>query len=80
MSQADVILRHLQDYGSITPAGALKLFNRSTLRRIRVMRLAARIKDLRYAGHRITTTMVHRDGVRWAVYSLEGQQELPWAV
>lgn len=34
-------------------------------------RLAARIKELRNAGHPIKTTMVERDGKRFARYSME---------
>ena len=47
MTQADRILRHLKDYGSITPVEALRDYG--------VMRLGARIWDLKREGYSITT-------------------------
>ena len=41
-----------------------------------IKRLAARINDLRNAGHTITTTMRSRNGVRWAVYTLIGGDDI----
>ncbi len=61
MSHCDQIRAHLERHGSITPQAALKQY--------RCMRLAARIKDLREAGHRIKTEMVEsRSGARHAKY------------
>ncbi len=47
MTQAERVLRHLKDYGSITPVEALREYG--------VMRLGARIWDLKHAGHDIVT-------------------------
>ncbi len=49
-SQAGKILRHLKDVGPLTSLDALTLFGCS--------RLAARVADLRMAGHPITSEMV----------------------
>ena len=45
MKQTDKILMYMQTEGEITPLDALREFN--------CMRLAARISDLRKAGHKI---------------------------
>ena len=45
MTQAEMILNHLQTHGSITPLEAQELFG--------CMRLGARIWDLKHAGHHI---------------------------
>lgn len=68
MTQCEKIHRHLQDYGSITPVEALQEYG--------VMRLAARIKDLKMRGVAIqsrSATGKNRYGerVRYSVYSLE---------
>lgn len=47
MTQAERVLRHLKDYGSITPVEALAEYG--------VMRLGARIWDLKHEGHDIVT-------------------------
>lgn len=47
MTQADRILRHLQDFGSITPVTALWDYG--------IMRLGARIWDLKRRGYDIRT-------------------------
>ena len=65
-SQTDAILWHLQHHGRITPMDALNLYGS--------MRLAARINDLRRAGHAIRTDTEERNGRRWAAYSLEPRQ------
>ena len=69
MSQKMKVLRFLQDDGSITPLDALREFG--------ILRLAARIWELRKAGYNIIKVMeksVNRygDTVRYARYSLEG--------
>ena len=48
MTQCDRILRHLQDYGSITALDALRDYG--------CMRLGARIHDLKAMGYDIRTT------------------------
>ena len=65
--QTDLILRYLQEYGSITPLEALSEFS--------CMRLGARIWDLRRDGYEITKTMeaaTNRfgDPVHYARYTL----------
>ena len=71
-SQSAAILYHLQNYGSLTQLQAIDLFN--------CMRLAARVADLRDAGHNIQTDMKRlKNGKKIAVYSLpktEKQGEL----
>ena len=47
MTQSEKVLRHLQDYGSITPLEALQDYG--------IMRLGARIWDLKRQGHVIFT-------------------------
>lgn len=49
MTQCEKILRHLEDYGSITPVDALREYG--------CMRLGARIYDLKRKGHDITRTL-----------------------
>ena len=46
-TQSERILRHLQDYGSITPVEAMAEYG--------IMRLGARIWDLKKQGHVIST-------------------------
>lgn len=47
MTQTEQVLRHLQDYGSITPVEAMAEYG--------IMRLGARIWDLKRDGHNITS-------------------------
>lgn len=47
MTQCDRILRHLNDYGSITSLEAMKEYG--------IMRLASRISDLKNMGYKITS-------------------------
>ena len=69
MTQSEKVLRHLKDYGSITPAEAYKEFG--------CMRLGARIHDLKRQGYDIgmeLETAVNRYGekTRYARYTLRG--------
>lgn len=69
MTQSDRILRHLRDYGSITPVDALKEYG--------CMRLGARIYDLKRQGHDIRTereTALNRYGEKtsFARYRMGG--------
>lgn len=50
MTQNERLLRHLTDYGSITPVEALSDYG--------IMRLGARIYDLKREGHVITSELV----------------------
>ena len=66
-TQCERVLDHMLVIGAIDP----KLADR----RYGIMRLAARIKDLRDAGHKIKTTTMKRkraDGIteKWASYTL----------
>ena len=62
-AQRDAILWHLEHRGSITPIEALN--------ELGCFRLAARIEELRRAGHRIRTTIEKHRGKRWARYVYE---------
>ena len=67
-TQCERVLKYMRDFGSINPLEAMADLG--------VMRLAARIADLRRAGHKIsrqTVTTRNRYGraVRYARYRLE---------
>ena len=69
MTQCERIIRHLEDYGSITSATAMEEYG--------IMRLASRIADLKQMGVPIRKEMVsgkNRYGERtsYAKYSLGG--------
>lgn len=71
MTQAEKILRHLKEYGNITPMEALQEYG--------IMRLASRITDLKKAGHIIVTNTVNGynrfgEKVHYASYSLEKEE------
>ena len=68
MTQCERILRHLEDYGSLTQLEAVQEYG--------ILRLSARIWDLRKAGHEIRQEMVtgrNRYGEKtvYASYTLE---------
>ena len=70
MTQCEMVLKYMQDFGSINPMQAMK--------ELGVMRLAARVADLKKAGHKITRRTVtgrNRYGVPviYAEYKLEEQ-------
>jgi len=62
MSQTSAILSHMKRHGSIEPLTALDKYG--------CFRLAARINDLRYAGHQIDTEIVEKGSKRFARYRL----------
>jgi len=67
MTQNEKILRHLQDFGSITTMEAFTEYG--------CTRLSARIKDLRDDGHEIRTTFEsarnrYGDKVSYARYTM----------
>lgn len=62
MTQANNILQHMKAAGSITALDALSLYG--------CFRLAARIKDLRDAGHNIVTHNVTINDKTIAQYQL----------
>lgn len=72
-SQSAMILNFLESGGSLTPIEALQKFS--------CFRLAARINDLREAGHEIQTEILKDDnGKSYASYSIpkdQQQGELP---
>ena len=67
-TQCERILQYMQDFGSINPVQAMSDLG--------VMRLAARISDLKDEGHTITRKMVKKknrygEPVSFAEYRLE---------
>lgn len=69
MTQCERVLQYMQDFGSITPMQAMADLG--------LMRLGARIYDLRRAGHPISRRMVtsrnrYGETVSYAEYRLEG--------
>lgn len=68
MTQGQRILRHLEDYQTITSAEAMNEYG--------IMRLASRINDLRRQGYPIKTEMVkgrnrYDEETRYARYRME---------
>ena len=68
MTQCERILKYMRDFGSINPMQAMKDLG--------VMRLAARVADLKKAGHKITRRTVtgrnrYDEKVIFAEYRLE---------
>jgi hypothetical protein len=61
-NQSALILAYLQRRNTIDPGKAIAMF--------KCYRLAARIKELREAGHDIETTMVPHDGGEHAEYRM----------
>lgn len=69
MTQCERIIRHLEDYGSITSATAMEEYG--------IMRLASRISDLKKQGVSIKTETVsgknrYGEQTSYAKYSLGG--------
>ena len=67
MTQSERILRHLQDYQTITSMEAMQDYG--------IMRLASRANDLRRDGHPIITEVVegrnrYGEKTRWARYRM----------
>ena len=62
MTQANIIVHHLKQYGSIPPLEALTRYG--------IMRLASRVNDLRNDGFPIVSDMKVHDGRRYASYSM----------
>ncbi len=68
MTQNERIIRHMSEYGSITPLEALSEYG--------IMRLASRISDLRTRGYDIRREMIegrnrYGEPTRYARYTLE---------
>ena len=75
MTQCEIILKHLKSQGSITPLEALASYG--------IMRLSARIDELRKSGHDINTDReTSGAGKTYARYRLVAQkpeqQRLCW--
>lgn len=73
MKQEERVLKYMQDFGAITPLQALDDLG--------VMRLGARIYDLKQAGHPISRRMVTKknrygEAVSFAEYRLEETHEI----
>lgn len=69
LSQCDKILRHLEDYGSITSLEAMSEYG--------IMRLASRVSDLKKKGFPISREMVkgknrYGEETCFAKYTMEG--------
>lgn len=67
MRQTEMVLRHIKDYGSISPVEAMSEYG--------IMRLASRIHDLRKEGIDITVKIVqsknrYGEPTHYAQYSL----------
>lgn len=67
MSHSEMILRHMERFGSVTALEAMQEYG--------IMRLGARIWDLRHEGHDITSELVtgknrFGDATHFAVYTL----------
>ena len=67
MTQTERILRHIEDYGSITQMDAIRDYG--------IMRLASRVNDLRRDGVPIITEVVtgknrYGEPTRWARYRM----------
>ena len=74
MTQNDKILRHFRDIGCITPMEAMAQYG--------IMRLCARIIELKRLGYPIHTQMVYGknrygEPTRWASYRLEDNNVQP---
>lgn len=74
MKSKEKILRHLEQHGSITALEAMQEYG--------IMRLGARIWDLRHEGHGITSELVagqnrYGEPTRYAKYTLEEKKGPP---
>lgn len=71
MTQCDKILRHLTDYGSITSLTAVNEYG--------ILRLAARISDLKRRGHAIDSRIVlgknrYQEATHYTEYTLKTEE------
>ena len=68
MTHCEIILRHLEDYGSISSLTAITEYG--------ILRLASRVTDLKRKGHRIKSTLVasknrYGEKIHYSVYTIE---------
>ena len=73
ITQCDKVLRHLRDHGSITAVEAFSEYG--------ILRLAARISDLKERGHNIISEIKHgknkyEEPVHYSVYRLIEKKEI----
>ncbi|MBR0463434.1 MAG: hypothetical protein IJJ23_03520 [Clostridia bacterium] len=66
--QMDKVLRHLRDFGTITPMDAMRDYS--------IMRLGARVWDLKRRGYNVTSRIVQGENkygepTHWAEYTLQ---------
>jgi hypothetical protein len=71
LTQCDKILRHLTDYGSITSLTAVNEYG--------ILRLAARISDLKRRGHEIDSRIVigknrYQEATHYTEYTLRSKE------
>lgn len=72
MTQAERVLQYIKDFGRITPYDAF--------RDLAILRLSARIYDLKYEGYDIETTIEtaknrYGEPVHYAVYTLKEKKD-----
>lgn len=72
MTQAERVLEYMKDFGRITPYEAF--------RDLAIMRLSARIYDLKDAGYKVKTTIEtaknrYGEPIHYAVYTLEEKKD-----
>ena len=72
MTQTEKVLHYIEDFGSISPYEAF--------RDLGILRLSARIFDLKAQGHNIKTTITtaknrYGEPIRFAVYTLEEKKD-----
>ena len=68
MTQNELVLRHMREYGGITSMEAFREYN--------ITRLSGRIHELRQQGYKITTDKQKaRNGAIYAVYRLDNGGE-----
>lgn len=71
MTQCDKIMRHLIDYGSITSLTAVNEYG--------ILRLAARISDLKKRGHAIESRTIfgknrYQEATHYTEYTLKSEE------
>ena len=69
MTQCDMVLRHLKDFGTITSIEAITDYG--------ILRLASRVSDLKRRGYRIKSERGagvnhYGEATHYSIYSLEG--------
>lgn len=72
ITQCDMIIRHLRDYGSITSIEAITEYG--------ILRLASRINDLKRKGHNIVSETAvgknrYGEKTRYSIYRLIEEKE-----